>query len=64
MNKNNVQTLINLRTKLISHFSNLKDYKQNKNAIMREYDHAKIMHETIKSIDKVLKEHVQFKDIK
>lgn len=64
MNKNEIESLVNLRSKLINHYTKLKDYKQNKNAIMREYDHAKLMHETITSIDHILKDHVEFKSKK
>ena len=45
---------------LINKFERLKDYKGNKNAIMREIDHAELLHETIKQIDGVLTGHVNF----
>ena len=60
--KKDVESLINLRTKLINRYEKLKDYRQNKNAIMREIDHAKILHEVIVSLDLVLKNYVNFKD--
>ncbi len=60
MEKNDLNQLIDIRTKLIGYFSRLKDYKQNKNAIMREMECAEIIHETVVSIDKILKEHVKF----
>lgn len=60
MNKKEIEALVNLRQGLIAKFSRLKDYKSNKNAIMREQDHAKLLHETIVNIDNILKEHVSF----
>ena len=64
MKKEEIEVLVNLRQNLVNYFSKLKDYKNNKNAIMRERDHAKILHETIVEIDKVLKDHVNFSDKK
>jgi hypothetical protein len=60
MNKKEIEALVNLRQGLIAKFTRLKDYKSNKNAIMREQDHAKLLHETIVNIDNILKEHVSF----
>jgi hypothetical protein len=62
MKKEELETLINLRQQLVATFSKLKDYKSNKNAIMREVDHAKIVHEVVVELDKVLKNHVSFSD--
>jgi hypothetical protein len=62
MKKEDLDVLINLRMSLIQQYNKIKDYKNNKNAIMREVDHAKIVHETIVEIDKVLKNHVNFAD--
>jgi len=62
MEKNEIEKLVNLRLDLISRFEKLRDYKSNKNAIMKEYDHAKVIHETIVKIDELLKEHVNFSD--
>ena len=56
-----VQSLVELRTKLIEYFNTLRDYKNNKNAIMKEVDHARILSETIEEIDDILKGHVDFK---
>ena len=56
-----VQSLVELRTKLIEYFNTLRDYKNNKNAIMKEVDHARILSETIEEIDSILKGHVDFK---
>ena len=60
MNKEEIDKLIGLRAKLIKNYNKLKDYKQNKNAIMREIDHAKLLHETVVSIDNILNEYVNF----
>ena len=62
MKKEELEVLVNLRQKLFNNFNRLKDYKNNKNAIMREIDHAKLVHETIVDIDNVLKNHVSFSD--
>jgi hypothetical protein len=64
MKKEELETLVNLRQSIIVKFNRLKDYKQNKNAIMREIDHAELLHSIIVEIDKVLKEHVNFSDKK
>ena len=45
-------------------FDKLKDYKNNKNAIMKELDHAIALEDTIIEIDKVLKNYVNFSDKK
>tara|TARA_Y100000385_G_C12917419_1_gene561009 strand:- start:57 stop:245 length:189 start_codon:yes stop_codon:yes gene_type:complete len=55
-----LETLINLRQKLILTFSSLRDYKQNENAIMKEKIYAKKLHETIVVLDEVLKGYVNF----
>ena len=58
MKKDEIEKLVNLRLGLINRFERLRDYKKNKNAIMKEYDHAKLIHETIVKIDELLKEYV------
>ena len=60
MNNDDIKKLIDLRTKLINEFNRRRDYKTNENAIMKEYDHAKLINETIKQIDNILKNHVSF----
>ncbi len=55
-----VKKLIEIRTKLISEFSSLRDYKNNQNAIMKEVEAARILHETITSLDDVLSKYVEF----
>jgi len=64
MKKEEVEILVNLRQKILEKFNRLRDYKNNKNAIMKEVDHAKSLHEVIVEIDKALKGHVTFSDKK
>ena len=64
MKKEEIDTLVNLRQKTLEKFNRLRDYKNNTNAIMKELDHAKALHEVIVEIDKVLKDHVNFSDKK
>ena len=60
MTKEEIKSLVDLRTNLITAFTKLRDYKNNKNAIMKEVDHANLIRQTIVQIDSVLKEHVKF----
>ena len=60
MNKKEVKEIVELRQKLIRRFESLRDYKNNKNAIMKEFEHARLIHEVIVSLDKILKGHVDF----
>jgi hypothetical protein len=60
MNKKELEKLVELRGMLLSRFERLKDYRNNKNAIMREIEHAELLHETIRQIDDVLRDHVKF----
>tara|TARA_A100001391_G_scaffold104789_1_gene70100 strand:- start:1182 stop:1367 length:186 start_codon:yes stop_codon:yes gene_type:complete len=55
-----LKELVDLRTLLVGRYSKLKDYRQNKNAIMRELVHAELLHETIVKLDKILEGHVKF----
>ena len=64
MKKEEIDVLINLRQKTLEKFNRLRDYKNNTNAIMKEVDHARALHDVIVEIDKVLKEHVNFSDKK
>jgi hypothetical protein len=64
MEKNEIKKLVDLRSKLITEFSRLRDYKNNPNAIMKEVDFARSLHFTIQNIDELLKEHVNFSDKK
>ena len=61
MDKQDIQKLINLRAGLIKSFERLRDYKNNKNAIMKEVEHAALISSTISQIDDILKVHVTFK---
>ena len=60
MQDKNIKSLLELRKNLIEHFERLRDYKSNKNALMKEYDHAQLIHNTIVKIDNILKDHVEF----
>ena len=60
MEKQEIVNLVQLRTELIKEFEKLRDYKNNKNAIMKEVEHARVIHATITRLDNILKEHVKF----
>ena len=55
-----VQEIVSLRQRLILDFTRLKDYKQNKNALMKEHDHAMSLHGIIVEIDRILEGKVNF----
>ena len=61
MNNDDLQRLVAIRQELITHFMSLRDYKTNKNALMKEVDYASVLNETIKRIDKILSNHVDFR---
>jgi len=60
MSEEDIQKLAELRRTLVVRFERLRDYKSNQNALMKEVDHAKCVHETIVKIDEVLKNYVNF----
>ncbi len=60
MSEEEIKELVGIRQFLIERFNKVKDYQQNKNAIMREMDHAEIVHATIVKIDNLLKNYVNF----
>ena len=60
MDKETISRVVSLRKKLINNYESLRDYKTNKNALMKEVDHAAFLHETILEIDSILKGHVNF----
>jgi|TARA_R110000822_G_scaffold990_9_gene4290 hypothetical protein len=60
MKTEKIQKLIELRTILIKDFHRRKDWKSNKNAIMREIEHVELLNETIKKIDGILAGDVTF----
>jgi len=60
MKEEEIKSLISIREFLIEKFSRCKDYKSNKNAIMKEEDYAKVLHKTIVGIDTLLKQYVDF----
>ena len=55
-----IEGIVRIRTDLINHYSNLRDYKQNKNALMKEEDHARKLHSTIVELDRLLEGLVSF----
>lgn len=62
MNSDDVKKIVILRQRLIEKFSKLRDYKNNKNAIMKEVEHAKTIHDVIAGLDNILGDHVNFSD--
>ena len=60
MEKQEIASLVQLRTELIKEFEKLRDYKNNKNAVMKEMDHAKLVHTMINRLDIILEGHVNF----
>jgi len=64
MKKEEIEILVNLRQKIITKFSKLRDYKNNTNAIMKEIEHARSLHDVVIELDKALKNHVTFSDKK
>ncbi len=60
MNEEEIKALVGIRKYLIENFNKIKDYKSNKNAIMREIDHAELIHKTISGIDKIIAKYVNF----
>jgi hypothetical protein len=60
MKEETIKKIVNLRTDIITKFEKCKDYRSNKNAIMREIDHAKYLHKIVVSLDDILKGHVKF----
>ena len=60
MEKEEVDFLVGMRSYLIENFDKCKDYHQNKNAIMREVDHAQVLHTAIVKLDEILKNYVNF----
>ena len=60
MNKEDLNKILDLRKELIEHYQGLRDYKSNKNALIKEVDHAARIHKTIVQLDNILKDHVDF----
>ena len=57
-----VNQLVNIRANLIKEYSRLRDYRSDKNALMKQVDCAAILHRTIVEIDSILKGHVKFEE--
>ena len=60
MSQEEIQRLVDVRMLLLKSFEKHKDWRNNKNAIMREIDHIEIVGEAIKQIDTLLSGHVTF----
>jgi len=60
VNKEDLDKILALRQELINHYRTLRDYKNNKNSLMKEIDHAEQIHNVIVKLDNILKEHVKF----
>lgn len=60
MNKEEVRKLVDLRMMLLQDFQKRKDWKNNRNAIMREIEYVEIIETTIKKLDSILSGHVTF----
>lgn len=62
MSQDDIQKLVEIRTGLIREFNKLSEYQRDRNAIMKQVDHAALIHNTIKKIDDVLKDYVSFSE--
>ena len=60
MSQEEIQKLVDVRMLLLKSFAKHKDWRNNKNAIMREIDHIETVGEAIKQIDTLLSGHVTF----
>ena len=60
MSQEEIQKLVNIRMMLLKDFQKRKDWRNNKNAIMREIEHAELISEAINQIDTLLTGHVTF----
>jgi len=60
MSQEEVQKLVELRMHLIRDFQSRKDWRSNRNAIMREIEHIEVIEAAIKQIDAILSGHVTF----
>lgn len=60
MDKELLQSVVDLRQRLVFEFSKMKDYKQNKNALVKEQDYAEHLHSIVVEIDEMLQGKVDF----
>ena len=51
MKKEEIEYLVQVRATLVKQFESLRDYKNNPNAVMKEIEHAKVIHRTIVKLD-------------
>jgi len=60
MDRSDLEIILRLRQELIESHFKCRDYKSNKNAIMRELDHVKLLESSIRQIDSFIKKYVEF----
>jgi inorganic pyrophosphatase len=60
IDNSDINKLLELRKSLVLEFESYKDYKSNKNAIMKEWDHVASLERTIKKLDDFLSKFVKF----
>jgi len=58
--KEDLEKLLALRKTLVLQFERCRDYKNNKNALMKEIDHIQVVGQAIKDLDSFLAKYVQF----
>lgn len=58
--KEDLEKLLELRKSLVLQFEKCRDYKNNKNALMKEIDHIQCIGQAIKDLDGFLSKYVQF----
>jgi len=58
--RKDLNKILALRNFLIDSHKSCRDYKNNKNAIMREIEHVQVLEKSIKGIDDFLKKYVEF----
>ena len=60
MDQNDLEKILRIRQHLIESHTRCRDYKSNKNAIMKESDHVVVLEKTIRGIDDFLSKYVNF----
>ena len=55
-----LKKILEVRKYLVLSHERCRDYKNNKNAIMREIDHVAVIEKSIKSLDEFLAKYVKF----
>jgi len=60
MSNEDLAKLLSLRKDLVLEYEKYTSFRSDKNAIMKEWDHIKVLGATIKKIDDFLSKFVQF----